>query len=282
MAAPDDDDNMEFSSRHLPKRYHDAVNAKRRQRMLKKVLIVCAAIVIIIVIWFLLGWATGGASPGPAAAVSPAVTTMVPVQTPSTVQTPTPRPAESVPAPSLSLARAQEIADRYVLEQNGERSLNMSRSWYEPASGNAAGRYVFSYERVFSGYLTEIDGFEVSVNADTGDIIRYSREWTTPDYAFSTYSLPEVSRLEATFTVMEEAQKRFPADVDTIRIVSSEIRWKNALSDGSVPRPGSIPLAWNVIFDDEVIRADASHAPAVAWVDVQSGELLAFDYRNKE
>lgn len=281
MAAPDDDDTMEFSSRHLPKRYHDAVNAKRRQRFRKKVLIVCAAVVLIIALWFLLSWATGGASPGPAAAVSPAITTPVPAQTPSMIQAPTPRPEESLPAPSLSPARAQEIADRYVLEQNGERSLNMSRSWYEPASGNMAGRYVFSYERVFSGYLTEVDGFEVSVDGDTGDIISYSREWTTPDYAFSTYSLPEVSRLEATFAVMEEAQKRFPADVDTIRIISSEIRWKNALSDDSVPRPGSIPLAWKVIFDDEVIRSDASQTPAVAWVDVQSGELLAFDYRNR-
>ena len=281
MAAPEDDDTMEFSSRHLPKRYHDAVNAKRRQRLRKRVLIVCAAGVLCIAIWFLLGWATGGASPGPAAAGSPAITTPAPAQTPSMVQTPVTSPKETAPSPSLSLARAQEIADRYVLEQNGERSLNMSRSWYEPAFGNTAGRYIFAYERVFGGYLTEVDGFEVSVDADTGDIISYSREWTTPDYAFSTYSLPEVSRLEATFAVMEEAQKRFPADVDTIRIISSEIRWKNALSYGTVPRPGSTPLAWNVICDDEVIRSDTSQKPAVAWVDVQSGELLAFDYRTK-
>jgi hypothetical protein len=95
-----------------------------------------------------------------------------------------------------------------------------------------------------------------------------------------TITGPDVIRREATFAVMQKAREQFPADVAGLRIRSAEIRWKNKVPYGTVPRPGTIPLAWKVVFDDAVIRANASAEPAVAWVDVQSGDFISFEYRH--
>ena len=65
-----------------------------------------------------------------------------------------------------------------------------------------------------------------------------------------------------------------------VKIISAEIRWKDDHPANIVPRPGSIPLAWKVVFDDELMRQQPGSVPAVAWIDAQTGTMLAFNYRN--
>jgi hypothetical protein len=80
--------------------------------------------------------------------------------------------------------------------------------------------------------------------------------------------------------VLKKAQETYPTAVDGLAIISAEIRWKDYPPQGSTPRPGSIPLAWKILFSDEVIRAKPLSSPAVAWVDVQTGKILDFYYEH--
>jgi hypothetical protein len=187
-------------------------------------------------------------------------------------------------APAINAQRARNIADRYIVDRNhGLLPLNMSVSRYEPVAttdGPVAGQYTFIYERTFQDFPTDVDGFTVVVDAVTGEVTGYTQQWTTPEHAFSASSDPEIIRREATFAVMQKAKEQYPGNVGGLRIISAEIRWKNKVLYGTVPRPGTIPLAWKVVFDDDIIRANTSAQPSVAWVDVRSGNLIAFDYRH--
>jgi hypothetical protein len=80
--------------------------------------------------------------------------------------------------------------------------------------------------------------------------------------------------------VLQKAQETYPALASGLRILSAEIRWKDQHPAGITPRPGSIPLGWKIEFDDDIIRANSSAEPAVAWVDVQTGSILDFEYRH--
>jgi hypothetical protein len=194
-------------------------------------------------------------------------------------------PAEGRPAtPAVDTDRARAIADRYIIDKNsGQLPLNMSSVRYQPFSphsGPVAGQYVFFYERTFQDFLTDMDGFEVIVDAVTGDVTGYTQQWTTPEYAFSASAEPDIIRREATFAVMQKAKEQYPANVAGLRIISAELRWKNRVPYGTIPRPGTIPLAWKVVFDDVVIRANASGGPGIAWVDMQTGNVISFEYRH--
>jgi hypothetical protein len=79
---------------------------------------------------------------------------------------------------------------------------------------------------------------------------------------------------------LKKAQETYPTSADGLTIISAEIRWKDHQSQGSIPRPGSIPLAWKVLFTDEIIRAKPLPLPAVGWIDVQTGKLLDFYYQH--
>lgn len=190
------------------------------------------------------------------------------------------RPAD----PVIDAEKARSIADRYITEHNGgQLPVSMSIYRYDPVitpSGTVAGQHVFTYERTFQDYPTDVDGFTVMVDAVTGDVIGYVHQWTTPEHAFFAVTEPDVIKREATFAVMQKAKEEYPNAIAGLRIISAEIRWKNRLPYGTVSRPGSIPLGWKVIFDDDFIRGNASSQPGVAWVDVQSGDFIAFDYRH--
>ena len=294
-----DDDNDDFNAPHLPERYHQAVRAKRQQRLKKQILMAVAAIIVIAVMYFLLSWAAGGllssmdsSSPAkqqPQVSVPPPETetvpaTAAPASTQGTVIT-TPLPAGVITlAPVIDAVRARDIADNYVIRQNnGPLPLNMSRSWYEPAdlsTGRDAGQYTLIYERTYQDIPTDVDGFTVIINAATGEVIGYTSQWTTPEYAFLAATQADIVKHEATFAVLQRARELYPDQADGLRIISTDLRWMNKVPDGTVPRPGSIPLAWKVLFDDEIIRADMSAQPAIAWVDAHSGEFLTFDYRH--
>jgi hypothetical protein len=189
------------------------------------------------------------------------------------------RPAQ----PVLIATAARAVADRYVNDQNGPVSVNMSDEQYVPlgtGQSPVAGQYVLKYVRLVQDYPCDFDGFTVSVDSVSGEVTGYERRWEDPDYAFAASPVPTVAKREATYTVLHKAQDTFPGLATGIAILSAEVRWKDGHPIGTVPRPGSIPLAWKVVFDDEIIRAEVSPVPAVAWVDVQSGSLLEFDYEH--
>lgn len=186
--------------------------------------------------------------------------------------------------PAVDAERARSIADRYIIGHNGgQLPLNMSEYRYEPAtvdSGTVAGQHMFVFERTFQDIPTDVDGFTVTVDAVTGEVIGYRQQWITPEHAFFSVTGPDVIRREATFAVMQRAKEEYPDAIAGLRIISAEIRWKNKMPYGSVPRPGTIPLGWKVVFDDDFIRGNASAKPGIAWIDVQSGDFIEFDYRH--
>jgi len=186
--------------------------------------------------------------------------------------------------PLLDIDAAQKIADRYIFDKNSATlPLNMSEAQYNPLrfpQKTVAGHYVFIYNRIVQGIPCEKDGFTISVDSITGEVIGYNRRWNSPDSAFSVTVDPLITRSGATFAVLKKAQETYPTSVDGLSIISAEIRWKDHQSQGGIPRPGSIPLAWKVVFTDEVIRAKQPPVPAVGWVDTQTGAILDINYQH--
>lgn len=185
--------------------------------------------------------------------------------------------------PVLDISAAQEIANTYISEHNGPVAVNMSTGRYNPMgspSDPVAGCYSFEYNRIVNDIPCDNDGFVIGVDSVTGEITGYKRQWNAPDNAFSVATEPLVVKHEATFVVLQKAEETFPASVNGLQIVSAEIRWNDQHKVGVTPRLGSIPLAWKVEFDDETIRANSSAKPAVAWVDIQTGKILEFQYRH--
>ena len=189
------------------------------------------------------------------------------------------RPAE----PVIGLPAAQAIADQYISRKNGPVAVNMSEGRYSPLgspSDPVAGQYVFIYNRIVNNIPCEDDGFIVGVDSVTGDITAYERHWNAPDNAFSVASEARVLKREATYAVFKQAMETYPDSVKGLSIISAEIKWKDQHPPGVTPRPGSIPLAWKVTFDDDIIRANNSAKPAIAWLDAQTDSILDFEYRH--
>ncbi|MFA6226446.1 MAG: hypothetical protein WC620_09830 [Methanoregula sp.] len=126
----------------------------------------------------------------------------------------------------------------------------------------------------------EEDGFIAGVDSVTGEITAYERHWSASDNAFSVTSEPLVLKREATFAGLQRAKETYPESVNGLRIDATEIKWMDRHSAGVTLRPGSIPLAWKVTFDDDIIRANRSAQPATAWVDAQTGSILDFEYQH--
>jgi hypothetical protein len=49
-------------------------------------------------------------------------------------------------------------------------------------------------------------------------------------------------------------------------------------ADKFIPKPGVIPLAWHVRFNDKTIRAEDLRRTDDVWVDAQNGTLLSMEY----
>jgi len=186
--------------------------------------------------------------------------------------------------PVLEISAAQKIADRYIIDRNGAPlPVNMSESRYIPLglpNESVAGQYVFVYNRIVQDIPCDYDGFTISVDSVTGDVTEYNRRWNSPDNAFSVAIDPLVKRYEAVLLVQRRAQEIFPASASSLKIISTEIRWKDMHPPGSIPRPGSISVAWKVQFDDESIRAKQWPVPATGWVDARTGKILDFYYQH--
>ncbi len=186
--------------------------------------------------------------------------------------------------PLVDISAAQKIADRYIFDKNSvPLPLNMSAASYISLGSSqkpVAGQYLFLYNRIVQDIPCDNDGVTISVDSSSGDITGYDRRWTSPDSAFSVATDPLVTRYEATYAVLKKAQETYPSSGDSIAIVSEEIRWKDQHQPGSIPRPGSIPIAWKLQFTDATIRAEQVPVPAVGWVDAQTGAILDFYYHH--
>jgi len=189
------------------------------------------------------------------------------------------RPAD----PAVTQETAQGIAEKYVTARTSGLPLILTSSRYDrwgTESVPAAGAYTFSWERRYLDYPVDTDGITVVVDALNGDIIEYDKRWTTAEYAFSQAIVPTIARHDATYAAMEAARTVYPEQIGSVRILSSELRWNNGQMKGTVPRPGSVPLAWKIVFDDEILRTNASLVPGIAWIDIQTGNMTAIEYRH--
>jgi hypothetical protein len=144
-----------------------------------------------------------------------------------------------------------------------------------------AGVYVFVYKRIISDVPCDSDGLTLVVDSVAGTVVEYRKSWNLPENAVASLSEPAISKDAAIKTVQQEAMKIYPASAASLRILSAELRWKDHHNpDKIVPGSGSIPLAWKVQFDDEVIRAQQWPNPGTGWVDAQNGTLLEMYYRH--
>lgn len=186
--------------------------------------------------------------------------------------------------PVLDNHNAQNIADRYIFNRNGAPlPVNMSADRYEPLelpNESVAGQYVFVYNRIVQEIPCDYDGFTISIDSVTGEVTDYNRRWSSPDNAFSVASDPVVKRYEAILLVQQKALQIFPSSASGLKIISAEIRWKDMHPPGTLPRPGSISIAWKVQFDDEIIRAQQWPVPATGWIDASTGKILDFYYQH--
>jgi hypothetical protein len=186
--------------------------------------------------------------------------------------------------PVLTLPDARAIAEKTVSDKNNViLSINMSSSRYIPLaaqSGNIAGSYRFIYTRTIEDYPCDADGFVVSVDAVSGAVTEYVQHWQNPDNAFAMVGDALVPRFDATYAIQTRAKSIYPSSITSLRILSSELLWKDRHDPATIPRPATIPLAWKVVFDDDAIRANPKLSPGTGWVDSQSGEIIGFEYQH--
>ncbi|MGB7788710.1 YcdB/YcdC domain-containing protein [Methanoregula sp.] len=186
--------------------------------------------------------------------------------------------------PSIDQDRAKAIADQYISDHNGgPLPLNMTAERYEDwgnATDPSAGEYVLTYERIFQDFPVDTDRIVIAVDSVTGNVLSYDKTWTTQDFAFSQTLEQAVGKRDATFAMMQAAKNRYPDSVESVRIISADIRWNNQHTPGVTQQPGSVPLAWKVLFDDATIRADPSLPQGIGWVDIQTGNVTELEYRH--
>ncbi|MDD1685410.1 YcdB/YcdC domain-containing protein [Methanoregula sp.] len=186
--------------------------------------------------------------------------------------------------PTTTLEKAQATASHYISEKNGGTlPLNLTSSRYEAwgtPSAPSAGQYLFSWERLYLDHPVDTDGISVTVDAESGEVIGYDKQWSTPDFAFSRSVDQTIIQRDATFAVMQEAKKRYPDSVESIRVLSAELRWNNNHDPATSQLSGTVPLEWKIVFDDAVIRADSSLPIGTGWVDIQMGNVTEMHYRH--
>ena len=187
--------------------------------------------------------------------------------------------------PSVPMDAAQRTAEREVRERNGELPLTLVDARLDPLGmpgEDIAGKYVFVYKRVIHGIPCASDGIVVTVDSVAGNVVEYGKSWILPEDAVALPAEPVISKDTATATVKKEAEKIYPASADGLRIISAELRWRDFHNPDKVtPGPGSVPLAWEVQFDDETIRAQQYPSLGNGWIDARNGTLLDLYYRHE-
>jgi len=184
-------------------------------------------------------------------------------------------------SPVLDIKTAQAYADRYIADHNNPVDISLRDSQYISAGSATepvAGSFSYTYDRMVQGYPCDQDGFVVTVNSVTGEITGYNKTWNDPDFAFILASEPVVLKRDAIYSVLHKAQEIKPGEDTGLQVISSELVWKDLHKQGTTPRPGSIPLAWKIMFDDESLRNLPSPKEAVGWVDPQTGSIMELEY----
>ena len=183
-------------------------------------------------------------------------------------------PLESPHLAAASLEKARQTAENEIRKRNGGLTLKLidSRVDYD-------GNYVFNYRRILQGVPCGKDGITITVNPGTGNVVMYSKTWTTPENAVAAQTVPAISRDAAIALVEREARACYPESADSFRIVSADLRWMDLYNQEKfIPAPGVIPLVWYVRFDDATIRAWEFPVPEEGWVGAQNGTLLSMGY----
>jgi len=141
------------------------------------------------------------------------------------------------------------------------------------------GKYSFDYKRVIQGFPCVNDGILITSDPGTGEVSDYTKYWFTPENAVAAKTIPTISRDEAIAVVERKARACYPESADSVRIISANLQWMDYIyPDKYTPKPGVIPLGWNVQFDDKTIQNQEYPNPAEAWVDAQNGNLMSFVY----
>lgn len=187
-------------------------------------------------------------------------------------------------APSITRGMAESIANTEIRERNNNPDSILGESRYDPLGmpeEKVAGKYVFVYHRLIHDVACDNDGFTISVDSVSGDVIEYAKRWNLPEESAASSSVPTVSKDTAMKTVMNSAIALYPESAGDIQIISAELRWMDQFNpDKFTPAPGTIPLAWKVRFDDGIIRNQQWPNPGTGWVDAQNGSVLDMYYRH--
>jgi hypothetical protein len=186
--------------------------------------------------------------------------------------------------PDVTMDSARVTAENEIRERNGELPLKLVESRLDspsprPPGMEAAGNYVFLFRRIIHGVPCNTDGFTISVDSGTGNVVTYYKSWHTPENAVAAQPVPAIPRDAAIAVIEREAKACYPDSADSFRIVSADLQWMDLYNpDKFTPSPGVIPLAWYVRFDDKTIREREFPVPEEGSVDAQNGTLLSMYY----
>ena len=186
--------------------------------------------------------------------------------------------------PAVTIDSARATAENEIRERNGELPLKLVESRLDspsprPPGMEAAGNYVFLFRRIIRGVPCNTDGFTISVDSGTGNVVSYYKSWHTPENAVAAQPVPAIPREAAIAVIEREAKACYPDSADSFRIVSADLQWMDLYDpDKFTPSPGVIPLAWYVRFDDKTIREREFPVPEEGTVDAQNGTLLSMYY----
>lgn len=183
------------------------------------------------------------------------------------------RPAE----PVLSMDEAREVAWAYVDEKCNGADLALTSEQYHSFSsgaiGTVAGRYSFNYARVIRDVPCLSDGFSISVDAVTGEVCRYSKQWKTNEDLCTAETVPSVSSEDAKDAVRAYLKETW-GDLPGLEIHTADLMWYDSPSFMKIRGTGPIPLVWEMCFDDEHYRSLQYPRMANAFVDAHTGEVL--------
>lgn len=183
------------------------------------------------------------------------------------------RPAE----PVLSMDEARKIARAYVDEKSGGANLTLTSESYHTFSGGSGGTvadgYSFRYNRLIRGVPCISDGFSISVDAVTGDVRRYSKQWKTDEDLCTADTVPSVSE-ESAKDAARTYLKETWGDLPGLAVHTADLRWY----DGKTGSTDAVPLVWVVRFDDDHYRSLEFPDNATAYVDAHTGEIAYCSY----
>ncbi|OPY37955.1 MAG: Peptidase propeptide and YPEB domain protein [Methanoregula sp. PtaU1.Bin051] len=186
--------------------------------------------------------------------------------------------------PSITLDAAQHIAEKEIQKHNGDLPITMTEARLDPLGmpgEKIAGKYVFVFKRIIRDIPCDSDGLTLTVDSVAGSVVEYRKSWSLPENAVASSASPAITKEVAIKTVQQEATRIYLASVAGLRIRSANLVWKDFHNPDKVtPAPGSIPLAWKVQFDDEILRAQQWPGTATGWVDAQTGSLVEMYYRH--